>query len=83
MLYRQCTKLPATAEGLRQQFLAEGFHAGPPPNVPAEVLMIDLHVNGRQRCPDCRKRLRVEVWTDGVCHRLLCSCPTCSWATEG
>ena len=76
------TTVPATAEALRALFAAEGFSPGPPPGLPAEVLMIDLHANRGRRCPRCRKRLAAEPWSDGVCHRLLCGCTACAFGEE-
>jgi hypothetical protein len=82
MLTRHSTTVPATAEALRGLFRRDGFAPGVPAHLPAEVLEADLAAYSRQRCPRCRRRLGVEPWTDGVSHRLLCSCPACPFAEE-
>jgi hypothetical protein len=80
MVNCNCTIPPATAEALRSQLAAEGFHPGRPAHLPAEVLALDLRIYSRQRCRGCNRRLRVEAWTDGRGYRLLCACPACEFA---
>jgi hypothetical protein len=78
----QRTISPATVEALRDLFRSEGYRPGVPPTLPAEVLAVDLGVYHRLRCQQCRRRMKVRVYTDGRSHRLLCGC-RCGYGLEG
>lgn len=57
---------------------------GAPLNVPSEIVLIDLLIYRRMRCPECRKRGMKAVpqhTTDGRC-RIVCSCRTCRHVEE-
>jgi hypothetical protein len=52
---------------------------GAPLAVPSEIVLIDLVIYRKMRCPTCRKRgmKAVPQHTAAGAYRVLCSCRTC------
>ncbi len=55
------------------------WYDGAPLAVPSEIVLIDLMVYRRMRCPKCRKRGMKAVPQHNASggYRVLCSCRTC------
>jgi hypothetical protein len=57
---------------------SDGWLDGAPLSVPSEIVLIDLLIYRRMRCPQCRKRGMMAVpQHNGERYRIPVSCRTC------